>query len=170
MIWLAAKMAAERALAVVRSVPPLWLAIALCGAVAAFCWHGWRADHQRLVACQTARAADRAAYVTAQAEAVRIATEAKRATEARNEQARKDANDALETARRDGNARLAEWMRRQTAQGHSGGTDLPATGKAPAVDHGADPSAFVVEAADLSICTENTVRLQNAKAWAEALK
>jgi hypothetical protein len=151
-----------------RTIPPLWLAIALCGAVAAFCWHGWSKDHQRLVACQSARAADRAAYVSAQAEAVRIATAIKRATEAKQEAIRKDANDALETARRDGSARLAEWMRRQTAQRNSRGTDLPATGEAPTVIDRPSADTFMVEAADLTICTENTVRLQNAKAWAEA--
>lgn len=169
MIWLAVKLVTGRALAVLRTIPPLWLAIALCGAVAAFCWHGWHKSHVALQACQAGRAADRAAYTAAQVEATRIATAAKVAIEAKQETARKDADAKLDTARRDANARLADWMRRQTAKGHSGSPDLSGTANAAQVDNEPGAGAFMVEASDLAICTDNTVRLQNARDWAAGL-
>jgi hypothetical protein len=150
-----------------RAIPPLWLAIALCGAVAAICWHGWRVDHQRLVACQTARAADRKAYTSAQAAATKRAIDEKRTTEARQEQARKDSDNALAVARADARRRLADWMRTNAAhQGYSGRTDLPRTAETAASDNRRDPAAFVVGSDDLAICTDNSVRLKAARDWA----
>lgn len=158
---------AGRAWMLLRAIPPLWLAIALCGAVAAFCWHGWRADHQRLVACQSGRAADRAAYVTAQAAATKRAIDEKRTTEARHEQARKESDNALAVARADARRRLADWMRTHAAdQGHSGRANLPGTAQSAASDHGPGADAFVVGSDDLAICTDNSVRLKAARDWA----
>lgn len=149
-----------------RTVNPLVLAIVALAASTALLWHngaGWRAKAET---CGKGRAADRASYVAAQVEATRIATEAKRATEAKQEAARKEADDKLETARSDASRRLAEWMRRQAVGGPQRRADLPGTTETAQVDHGAGSDAYVVGTADLEICTENTVRLQNARKWA----
>ena len=158
---------AGRAWMLLRAIPPLWLAIALCGAVAAFCWHGWRADHQRLVSCQAGRAADRKAYIAAQVAATNRAIDEKRTTEARQEQARKDSDNALAIARADARRRLADWMRTNAAhQGHPGSADMPGTAETAESDNRRDPAAFVVGSDDLAICTDNSVRLKAARDWA----
>lgn len=171
MIWLAAKLAAGRAWGALKGVPPIWLALALCTAVAAFCWHGWHTSHVALQSCQAGRAADRKAYTVAQVAATNRAIDEKRTTEARQEQARKESDNALAVARDDARRRLADWMRTHAAaQGHPGSANLPGTAKTAASDHGRDPDAFVVGADDLGICTDNSVRLKAARDWALTLR
>jgi hypothetical protein len=146
----------------------LWPVLALGVSTAWFAqsasvWQG------RAKACADGRQADRAAYIEAQLEATRASLLAKQTKEAEQEAARKEANNALETARRNAHAQLSDWMRRQTVARYSGRADLPATAGATVVDNGPDRAAFMVETQDLNICTDNTTRLQNAQEWAKLL-
>ena len=158
----------------ISKLPLTTIAIALLGLSLAYCWHGWHLDHIGRQLCATGRAQDRASYYAAQAQAVHMATIVKDATEAKQETARKAANDTLHTAMGDADSRLARYisLHHAAAPSSTRSTDLSGpTQTAAVVDGPVTPAELVtVTTEDLTICNENSVRLQNVKTWAESLK
>jgi hypothetical protein len=154
---------AGRAWMLLRAIPPLWLAIALCGAVAAFCWHGWHKEHVAHVA-----------NVKAMVEAGKRATDAQRALvekiDAANLKA-KDIADAklpAQSLRADDAARA--YIRLHPARSCGAGkADRAEAAPAAEVTDGSDHAAVVVSEADVMVCTANTTRLLNAQEWARGL-
>lgn len=174
MNWLLAlKIAAGWVLQRIKRLSATQLALIALGASTAFLWAnaaGWKARAQ---ACATGRAADRKAYTDAQAAARARALAEKRATELRNKQLKKDADNALDTARRDAERGLAEYIRlhKRPAQGAARRPDLSGAPAVAKIGNRPGESAVLdgVAAEDIKICTENTTRLMNVKDWADSL-
>ena len=114
------------------------------------------------------KAQDAAVVREATLQAELAATRLARLKEARSAANTKDANDALVTdmasAGRLLDAHIVR-LRGQAAQGRAGEAGLPTTADAAGLIDRADQDAVLAD--DLARCTENTVRLANAKAWAE---
>ena len=171
---LAIKTALGGAWGFISKLPATTIVIAVLCALSAFLWHnadGWKAKAER---CATGRAADIALIQAATKRVTEAAIAAKAARETHDENIRKEADAKLETAKVDANARLAEYIRthrvRANATGNAGNPDLPVASQSTQVVDGPDVATIMVSPNDLAICTENTVKLQNAIAWAEKLK
>jgi len=172
--WLAIKTALGGAWGFISKLPATTIVIALLGLSLALTWHnadGWKAKAER---CATGRAADIALIQAATKRVTEAAIAAKAARETHDENIRKEADAKLETAKVGANARLAEYIRthrvRTHVTGDAGNPDLPQAGNTAQVADGPDVATIMVSPNDLAICTENTVKLQNAIAWAEKLK
>jgi len=172
--WLAIKTALGGAWGFISKIPATTIVIALLGLSLALTWHnadGWKAKAER---CATGRAADIALIQAATKRVTEAAIAAKAARETHDENIRKEADAKLETAKVDANARLAEYIRthrvRANATGNNGNPDLPVASQSTQVADGPDIATIMVSPNDLAICTKNTVKLQNAIAWAEKLK
>ena len=172
--WLAIKTALGGAWGFISKLPATTIVIAVLCALSAFLWHnadGWKAKAER---CATGRAADIALIQAATKRVTDAAIAAKASRETHDENIRKEANAKLETAKVDANARLAQYIRthrvRANATGNAGNPDLSQAGNTAQVADGPDVATIMVSPNDLAICTENTVKLQNAIAWAEKLK
>ncbi len=154
-----------------RRFAPYLLGVA--GAVAAWIAFGAYIHHVRHVARDEQKAADTAAYTAAQTaaaikfKAIADAQDASYAAIAAEKD--REYDQALASAR----AAAADYVRRMRSQAAlraAGRTDLPGHPAGPEVDNGHGADAFVpVTLDDLDICAENSVRLQNAHDWAEAL-
>jgi len=121
------------------------------------------------------RAADRASYVNAQAQAAVIAQEALRAAESRFRSKANEADKIYAASVSDARIRAAAYidrMRVKTAAGSPSpapaGTEGGSAGSADRPSGEADLVA--VTAADVEICTTNTTRLQAAHDWALGLQ
>ena len=179
---------------------PWQTACAVLLGVTVWCWQGWSrvAAWQSQVTAETARAAhlprlahkDVVRQVRAlgtaldQVEAAQIkataeATVAKQAEDRRNEQNRKDRNDALPTQIADNRRRAQPWIDANRVRGPAaaldrgdhGATDLPGP-RAPAAqpdrsDSRSDLVAVPIQFIDA--CAVVTARLQNAADWAAGL-
>jgi hypothetical protein len=159
---------AIRIWSVLRGIPPIWFAFGLCLAVTAFCWTGWRVDHQRLAACKTGRTADRQAYTDAQVAATKRATEAKRAAESRYAAIEKDKADEIARARAANRADLARWMRAQAAKNNPRSADLPRIAD-PAPSSDGPITEAVISAADLERCSDAFTVAEGWQSWWRAV-
>ena len=164
MIGLALPAFAGRVWTLLKSIPPLWLAIALLSGLSAFLWHnasGWKAKAQ---ACEIGRRDDRAAYVRAQEEATLIATEAKSRAEARNAQIQKEKDDEIAMAHDANRAYAAQWLRDQGARRSASTADLSfptaAAGKADAI-----PAEAIVSGADVLKCADAFTIAEGWQSW-----
>lgn len=161
---LALKAALGGAWGFIRTLQPTTIAIAILAASLAFCWHGWHVDHNRVQQCATGRAADHASYVAAQAQATRIATDAKAKTEARYAIIQKDHADEISHARDDARAAVSQWVRTHPVKGDSSRADLPSSPDAASIAFSANTQT-VVPAADLQTCADNTITAEGWAAW-----
>jgi hypothetical protein len=124
---------------------------------------------------QAAHVATKTNFRNAMADAVRHATDAKRATEARYAKLKKDADNDLDTLAATYRARTDVYARRmrtaQTAASHPRGTDMPVAPADPQEPVGPDQDAFVlIPRQDLDTLVENQARLVNAQSWAKGLE
>lgn len=166
--WL--KQALGTLLGLIRTYPREASIIALLLALA-WTWHGKSKAIEQRDAWHLAFDKQKAAYIAAQREAEAKAIAAKLAQEAKDEQRRKDADNALKQALADDRRRTDDYARRmryQAPRSAPSGTDLPSTAKTPEVDHRSSGVAELVgiTRADLEICTVNSRRLLNAHDWA----
>ena len=171
---LAIKTALGGAWGFISKLPATTIVIAVLCALSAFLWHnadGWKAKAER---CATGRAADIALIQAATKRVTEAAIAAKAARETHDENIRKEADAKLETAKVDADARLAQYISahrvRANVTGNNGNSDLSQAGNTAQVADGPGAATVMVSADDLAICTQNTVKLQNAIAWAEKLK
>jgi hypothetical protein len=165
----------QTVLAFARNLSPLALAIAALTLLAGI--QSWRvASWQKQTrAEQAAHVATKANFRNAMADAVRRAIDAKRATEARYAELKKDADNDLDTLadtyRARTNAYVARMRTAQAAASHSRRTDLPVVPANPQKPIRSDQDTFVlIPRQDLDILTENQARLVNAQAWVSGLK
>ena len=120
------------------------------------------------------RAADRAAYVAAQAEATRMAEASVRATEAKYAAIAQETHLAYQTDLNRARAAADSYVSRMRIKAASGSTG---TAPASAENHsaagsdrpGEAPFMVAVTADDIGICTENTARLDAVRSWALSL-
>jgi len=145
-------------------------ALALAGLIGALA-HYRHAYHAE----QALRAADRASYVNAQAQAAAIAQEALRAAESRYRRNADNADKIYAASVSDARSRAAAYidrMRIKTAAGSASPALASAEGgSAGSADRPSGaPDLVAVTAADVEICTTNTTRLQAAHDWALGLQ
>lgn len=132
-------------------------------------YHEARADN-----CEIARANDRKAYELAAKQAEAKAIAQKQAVEAsyraKAQEADNDYQIALARAQRASDAYVAR-MRAEVARGASGRSSAASDRGNPQEPIGPDADAELVAITrdDLSILVENSVRLENAIAWAKTL-
>src|SRR5690606_11430623 len=77
-----------------------------------------------------------------------------------------DYQDALVRAQR---AADAYRMRAQVARGASGGTTSPGEDRNPGLPERASEPAILVSQRDFDVCTENSVKINQAWEWAKTL-
>ena len=155
---------------------PREVAIVLLLVAAAWLWHGKSAATDRANACSAGRAAERASYIAAGKEAERLARAAKAAQEAKYTQLAKDADHGYETALVDAHTAADRYIashrvRAQTA-GDSRGATVASTqggGAESGERPGAQAELVAVQADDVNICTDNTLRLEAVRTWAGSL-
>jgi hypothetical protein len=165
----------QTVLAFARNLSPLALVIAaltLFGAVQTWRVGSWQKQTR---AEQNAHVATKANLRNAMADAVRRATDAKRATEARYAELKKDADNDLDTLadtyRARTNAYFARMRTAQAAASHPRSADLPVVPANPKEPVGPDQDTFVlIPRQDLDILVENQARLVNAQAWVKGLE
>jgi hypothetical protein len=114
-----------------------------------------------------------AAYIAAQKQAEAKAIAAKLAQEAKDEQRRKDADNALKQDMADDRRRADDYanahrLRREAPRSAPSVPDLPSPAETASIDHRPSDVAELVgiTRADLEICTVNSRRLLNAHDWA----
>lgn len=137
----------------------------------AWTWHGKSKAIEQRDAWIIAFDKQKAAYIAAQKEAEANAIAAKLAQEAKDEQRRKDADNALKQDMADDRRRAdayANRMRCQAPRSAPSGANLPSATEAPQVDNGPGDFAELVgiTRTDFNVCTVNSRRLQNAHDWA----
>lgn len=148
-----------------------WLAPFLLkgAAIAGLLFAAWLyIGHVERAAKRQQKAADQFVVDEARLRATAAALEQARQTEAMHARATREANDALFSELADARARLAVHLARLRDQGDQGGArpaGLPTTADAAGIVDRADRAAVLAD--DLRRCTDNTVRLINAQAWAE---
>lgn len=153
----------------IRTVPPLWLAIALCGAVAAFCWHGWAKDHARLGDEKKAHRANVTALIDAGNRATAAQAALIAAINKKNREAKETADAKLPVESDRAYAVARDYIRLHRAPSCPSGTGKADSASAAAdtqVAGGTSATAVLVSEADVMICTANTTRLLNARDWA----
>jgi hypothetical protein len=160
---------------IISKINPLALAIAALTLLAGI--QSWRvASWQKQTrAEQAAHVATKANFRSAMADAVRHATDAKRATEARYAELKKDADNDLDTLadtyRARTNAYVAQLRTAQAVASHPRSADLPIVPANPQEPIGPDQDTFVlIPRQDLNILVENQARLVNAQAWVKGLE
>ncbi|CAB5162100.1 hypothetical protein UFOVP152_3 [uncultured Caudovirales phage] len=131
--------------------------------------HAYRLEH-------SLRLADHERYVTAQAEAARIAQAALRHQEVVYQEKANETDRKSAVALADAQSRLAGYasthrVRFQAAGGASGGTASGSQGGSAQSGNGPGQAADMVAVTDgdLAICTENTTRLEAVREWALGL-
>ena len=159
----------------VREKPAL-AAIVLLAGLSGWLWYTRGEARDQRDAAVAGRAADRTAYVQAQAEAHRLALAAKAATEARYTSLAKEADNEFQTeladARSDAERYIASHRVRPEAASRAGGK---AVGSADNRDSGGGerpgdaPFMVAVAEADIGVCTTNTLRLEAVRDWALSL-
>lgn len=137
----------------------------------AWTWHGKSKAIEQRDAWIVAFDKQKAAYIAAQKAAEAKAIAAKLAQEAKDEQRRKDADNALKQDMLDDRRRTdayASRMRYKAPRSAPSGTDLPSTPEATSISDGPGDFAELVgiTRTDLDLCTVNSRRLQNAHDWA----
>lgn len=136
----------------------------------AFWLDGYKAD---LAACER----DKAELVAAQADAQERAVAARDAEQQRLQNITRKADDDLEQARRDALADARSYIERmRPTANRGGGTVAPARDSDPASPVRTDPAPVMdgtelvaIPAADLLICTDNTIKIEIAQGWAAEL-
>ena len=144
-------------------------ALALAGLIGALA-HYRHAYHAE----KALRAADRAAYVNAQAQAAMIAQEALRAAESRYRRNADNADKIYAASVSDARIRAAAYIDRMRIKAIAGSASAAPAGtqggSAGSADRpGGEADLVAVTAADVEICTTNTTRLQAAHDWALGL-
>jgi len=144
-------------------------ALALAGLIGALA-HYRHAYHAE----KALRAADRAAYVNAQAQAAAIAQEALRAAESRFRSKANEADKIYAASVSDARIRAAAYIDRMRIKAIAGSASAAFAsaegGTAGSADRPSGEADLVaVTAADVEICTTNTTRLQAAHEWALGL-
>lgn len=145
------------------------LIISLC--LSGWLWRGKAKAIEQRDAWHLAFDKQKAAYIAAQREAEAKAIAAKLAQEAKDEQRRKDADNALKQDLADDRRRAdvyAGRMRCQAPRSAPSGANLSSAPEAPQVVAGPGVTTELVGITrdDFDICTINSRRLQNAHDWA----
>ena len=151
---------------------PREAAIVLLLVASAWLWWGKGNANDRADACAAGRAAERASYVAAGKEAERLARAAKAAQEAKYTQLAKDADHGYETALVDARAATADYIARNRVRAQAAGDSRGATVAAAqggGAESGERPSEatelVAVQANDVNVCTDNTLRLEAVREW-----
>jgi len=168
--WL--REAATGLLCLIRTYP-LQAALIASMCLSGWLWHGKSKAIEQRDAWHFAFDKQKAAYTAAQQEAEAKAIAAKQAQEAKDEQRRKDADNALKQDLADDSRRAdvyAGRMRCQAPRSAPSGANLSSAPEAPQVVAGPGAVAELVgiTRTDLDICTVNSRRLLNAHDWALA--
>jgi hypothetical protein len=172
MLWLLSALGwAKRLFGLVLRYP-LHCALIASLALSAALWVRGNRYRDKTAECAAGRVADRRAYTAAQAEAARLAKEAKARQEARYTRLAKEADDDhakdLADARRAAE-RYIDRMRVKSAGSASGGTVASAEGGDPGVSQGLPADAVMVSAADVRTCTDAVAYGIAARTWALGL-
>jgi hypothetical protein len=160
----------------IKSLPWKYIGIALAILSAVLLvWRAPWAEHRQKAKDQAVIAALNGTISNMRAASDKAAADNKAkvaATQAADEQTRKEQTDALSTKLVDARAAVAAYLQRlRDAQAHPGsaGTGpIPQTAGTPSPANGAGESA-VVPVADLQICAENTVKSQGWQDWYRAV-
>ncbi len=180
MMWvLGAFGAVRRALSALwgmaRANPALAAIVVLAG-VSGWLWYTRGEARDQRDEAIAGRAADRTAYVQAQAEAHRLAVDAKAATEARYRANAERSDNAFKVQLADARDSTAEYIRthRVRPQGVAGSGSNPAPAPGDSGSGGGErPSGetfmVAVKEGDIAVCTTNTLRLEAVRDWAATL-
>lgn len=168
--WL--REAATGLLCLIRTYP-LQAALIASMCLSGWLWHGKSKAIEQRDAWHLAFDAQKAAYIAAQKQAEAKAIAAKLAQEAKDEQRRKDADNALKQDLADDRRRADDYanahrLRREAPRSAPSVPDLPSPAETASIDHRPSDVAELVgiTRADLEICTVNSRRLLNAHDWA----
>lgn len=140
-------------------------------------YEGHKPFGERMEADRDIARADLARVIEAQAEAKRLALEAIAERARQSAELARKTDDELDQARRDALADARAYIDRMRPQAHrsdASGAIAPGQGGDTSGAIGAGPApvlddAVIVEASDVLICTENTIRLESAQEWASGL-
>ena len=156
------------AVALLRTIPPLWLVVAALSVSTGVLWHnadGWKAKAET---CAAGRASDMKAVRDGVAASVKLATDEKIRHEAADVQIAKDKSDEIAQAHVDARSAVDRWVRAHPVARNIGQTDLPKAADTTVGPVAAD-TPTVVPASDLQTCADNTVIAEGWQDWYAAV-